>query len=186
MTHNFKFAAVYDLPFGHGKPYLNDGPGAWALGDWRITSVNLYSSGTPVGITSSYSLPLGNGRSTPYITSYDGWAGATQGGSFDPNPAATNGGDRFFAPYGSGPFPAQGLTSALNGFGNATRYNPKLRTFPSLTENMSVTRVFPIHESIRLEFRAEAFNVFNRVRFGTGPTQLQDPNFDASPAQAIC
>ena len=42
---------------------------------------------------------------------------------------------------------------------------------------MSVTRVFPIHESIRLEFRAEAFNVFNRVRFGTGPTQLQDPNF---------
>jgi hypothetical protein len=176
VTHNFKFAAVYDLPFGHGKPYLNHGPGAWALGDWRITSVNLYSSGTPVGITSSYSLPLGNGRSTPYTTSYDGWAGATQGGSFDPNPAATNGGDRFFAPYQSGPFPAQNL-NALNGFGNTTRYNPKLRTFPSLTENMSVTRVFPIHESIRLEFRAEAFNVFNRVRFGTGPAQLQDPNF---------
>ena len=42
VTHNFKFAAVYDLPFGHGKPYLNHGPGAWALGDWRITSVNLY------------------------------------------------------------------------------------------------------------------------------------------------
>ena len=91
--------------------------------------------------------------------------------------AATNGGDRFFAPYGSGPFASQGLATALNGFGNTTRYNPKLRTFPSLTENMSVTRVFPIHESIRLEFRAEAFNLFNRVRFGTGPTQLQDPNF---------
>jgi hypothetical protein len=40
-----------------------------------------------------------------------------------------------------------------------------------------VTRVFPIHEAIRMEFRAEAFNVFNRVRFGTGSTQLQDPNF---------
>src|SRR6185312_2688445 len=177
VTHNFKFAAVYDLPFGHGKAYLNHGPGAWVLGDWRITSVNLYSSGTPVGITTSTTQALFNGRSTPYVTSYDGWAGARQGGSFDPNPAAPNGGDRFFAPYQSGPFPNQGLATPLNGFGNATRYNPKLRTFPSLTENMSVTRVFPIHESIRLEFRAEAFNLFNRVRFGTGPTQLQDPNF---------
>ena len=116
------------------------------------------------------SLPLCNGRSTPYTTCYDGWAGATQGGSFDPPaPVAP-----FLRAVQSGPFPAQGL-NALNRFGNTTRYNPKLRTFPSLTENMSVTRVFPIHESIRLEFRAEAFNVFNRVRFGTGPTQLQDP-----------
>ena len=46
-----------------------------------------------------------------------------------------------------------------------------------MNENLSVTRVFPIQESVRLEFRAEAFNVFNRVRFGTGSTQMQDPNF---------
>jgi hypothetical protein len=92
-------------------------------------------------------------------------------------PAAPNGGDRFFTSHQSGPFPKQGLGTAYNGFGNATRYNPKVRQFPNLTENMSVTRIFPIHESIRMEFRAEAFNVFNRVRFGTGPTQLQDANF---------
>jgi hypothetical protein len=30
---------------------------------------------------------------------------------------------------------------------------------------------------MRIEFRAEAFNLFNRVRFGTGSTQLQDQNF---------
>ena len=29
----------------------------------------------------------------------------------------------------------------------------------------------------KLEFRAEAFNVFNRVRFGTGNTQLQSAQF---------
>ena len=28
-----------------------------------------------------------------------------------------------------------------------------------------------------MEFRAEAFNVFNRVRFGTGSTQIQSQNF---------
>ena len=58
--------------------------------------------------------------------------------------------------------------------GNSTRYNPKLRLFNNLNENMSVTRTFPIHESVKLEFRAEAFNIFNRVRFSTGSTQLQN------------
>ena len=28
-----------------------------------------------------------------------------------------------------------------------------------------------------MEFRAEAFNAFNRVRFGTGSTQIQSTNF---------
>ena len=29
---------------------------------------------------------------------------------------------------------------------------------------------------MRLDFRWEAFNIFNRVRFGTGPLKLSDPN----------
>jgi hypothetical protein len=77
----------------------------------------------------------------------------------------------------SGPFPYQGSGTALDSIGNETRYNPKLRLFPNLTENMSATRSFPIREKSRLEFRAEAFNVFNRTRFGTGSTQLQSQTF---------
>jgi hypothetical protein len=42
---------------------------------------------------------------------------------------------------------------------------------------MSVTKTFPIREQMRVEFRAEAFNVFNRVRFGTGSTTLQSQSF---------
>jgi hypothetical protein len=52
-----------------------------------------------------------------------------------------------------------------------------VRQFPAYNENLSLTRVFPIKEQIRLEFRAEAFNLFNRVRFGVGDTNLQDANF---------
>jgi len=181
VTHNFKLGLVYDLPFGKGKKYLTSGAASWVLGNWRVSSVNLYSSGLPVGISTSYSLPLANGRSTPYVTSYDGWQPASwKNGSFDPAV------DNFFVPYGSGPFPLQGNGTALNGFGNVTRYNPRVRQFPNLNENVSVARSFPIHESIRMEFRAEAFNVFNRVRFGIGnglgassnnTAQLQAQNF---------
>jgi hypothetical protein len=41
----------------------------------------------------------------------------------------------------------------------------------------SLAKGISLHEQIRVEFRAEAFNVFNRVRFGTGSTSLQAQNF---------
>ena len=77
----------------------------------------------------------------------------------------------------TGPFPNQGLATSLNGFSNATRYNPKVRQFSNLNENLSLSKSLPLRESLRVEFRAEAFNVFNRHRFGTGSLSLQDQNF---------
>ena len=91
-------------------------------------------------------------------------------GSFDPNPAAPNGGDRFLQPRSF--FPAQ----PTDRVGNATRANPKLREFPNYNENISVGKTFQVHEAIRVDFRWEAFNLLNRVRFGTGPRTLTDPN----------
>ena len=117
----------------------------------------------------------------PYITSYNGWQ-PSYSGKFNP---AT---DNFFVPYGTGPFPLQGSGTALNSIGNATRFNPKVRYFPNLNENMSLARTFPIHEKMRMEFRAEAFNVFNRVRFGTGKHAVAErpvrrPDRRRQPAQ---
>ena len=175
VPHDFKFSGVYDLPFGKGQRWVQKGPAAWLIGNWRLSLINVYDSGTPVAISSSYTLPIyasgAGGRVAPYINSYSGWQPSYSGG-FDP------GKDNFFVPYGgTGPFPLQGSGTALNGIGNDTRYNPKLRYFPNLNENLSVTRTFPIRESLRVEFRAEAFNALNRVRFGTGSTQLQSQSF---------
>jgi hypothetical protein len=176
VTHDFKFAGVVDLPFGKGHRWLQSGPGAWIAGGWRVSSINIYDSGTPVGIGTSLTLPIyangAGGRVPAYVTSYDGWQPSSwTNGSFDP------GKDHFFVPYGTGPFPTQGSATAFNSIGNVTRLNPKVRLFPNLTENMSVTRSFPITERAHLEFRAEAFNIFNRVRFGTGSTSLQSQTF---------
>jgi hypothetical protein len=176
VTHDFKLSAVYDLPFGKGQKYVTKGIASWIIGNWRVSTINLYSSGIPVSISTSLTLPIyapgdsGSTRVPPYITSYTGWQ-PSYSGKFDPQV------DRFFVPYGTGPFPTQGSGTALNSIGNDTRFNPKLRLFPNLTENISLTKTFPIHEKIRVEFRAEAFNIFNRVRFGTGSTQLQSQSF---------
>jgi hypothetical protein len=144
------------------------------LGDWRIASINVYDSGTPVGVQTSLTLPTNAlsaaGRVPAYVTSYNGWQPNWSGG-FDPSK------DTFFVPYGTGPFPLQGSGTALNSIGNETRFNPKVRLFPNLNENMSLTKVFPFKENKRVEFRAEAFNVFNRVRFGAGATSLQSTTF---------
>jgi hypothetical protein len=176
VSHDFKFSAVYDLPFGKGQKYLATGPAAWIIGNWRVSTINLYASGTPTALTTSYTLPIyapgdsGSTRLPVYINSYNGWQ-PSYSGKFNPQT------DHFFVPYGTGPFPLQGSGTNLNSIGNSTRYNPKLRLFNNLTENLSLARTFPIHEKIRMEFRAEAFNVFNRVRFGTGSTQLQSQTF---------
>ncbi|MBV8831279.1 MAG: hypothetical protein JO108_18855, partial [Acidobacteriaceae bacterium] len=168
-----KAGFVYDLPFGKNRKYLTHGPASWFLGNWGVNGVLFYSSGLPIGITSSYLLPLygaTNGRSIPYVTSYTGWQ-PNWNGKFDPTV------DGFLVPYGTGPFPLQSQNVADNGFGNETRFNPKVRQFPNLNENLALLRTFPIKESIRLDLRAEAFNIFNRVRFGPGDLNLQDQNF---------
>jgi Carboxypeptidase regulatory-like domain/TonB dependent receptor len=179
VTHNFKLGFAYDLPFGKGQSYLTSGPAAWALGNWRLSGVLTYAGGQPVQVTSSYVLPLygnSNGRTAAYVNSYNNWQ-PKWNGSFDPSV------DTFLVPYCgatpscTGPFPTQGAGTALNGFGNETRYNPLVRQFGNYNENLSVARTFPIRENVRMEFRAEAFNLLNRVRFGPGDTNLQDANF---------
>lgn len=174
VTHDFKFAGVYDLPLGKGQRWVNHGPAAWLIGNWRLSSINIYDSGTPVGIGTTLTLPIyasgAGGRVPAYVTSYNGWQPNWAGG-FDP------GKDNFFVPYGTGPFPTQGSGTNLNSIGNVTRYNPKVRLFPNLNENMSLTKSFPIREKTSVEIRAEAFNILNRVRFGTGSTTLQSATF---------
>jgi len=163
-THNFKLGLVYELPFGKGKRFLSKGVGAAILGHWRASSLHYYASGLPVSLGTTVNFPIFNGRNAPLVSTYDGWRGTQAGGKFDPQT------DRFFQPasfFGTQPTDRPG---------NETRYNPKLRQFPNLSENVSLAKTIPLREQVRIDFRAEAFNVFNRVRFGTGPTTLQDPN----------
>jgi hypothetical protein len=61
-THVVNGNAVYQLPFGHGKPMLNQGGIASAIaGNWELTTTALARTGFPVNVLmpSSYTAPDG-------------------------------------------------------------------------------------------------------------------------------
>jgi hypothetical protein len=166
ITHNFKFNAVWEVPVGRGRAFLTrGGPLDWIAGGWRASAIFNYSSGQPLGLGTSNSLPLFAGGNRPIISTYEGWRPATIGESFDPAV------DRTIQPASF--FPAQ----PANTIGNMTRYNPGFRANRLFTENLSFAKSFPITERTRIDFRAELFNAFNRVRFGMGSLSLQSQNF---------
>ena len=165
ITHNLKLSAVWDLPVGKGKLVNVKGPADWIIGGWRISGIATYSSGTPNALATTNSLPLFGGGLRPIISTHDGWQPATKGDHFDPAVDRTIQAASFF--------PAQ----PANTFGNMTRYNPKFRAFPNYNENFSLAKTFPVRERVRLDFRAEMFNAFNRVRFGQGSLTIQSQTF---------
>jgi hypothetical protein len=165
LTHNVKISEVYELPFGKGRRYLTHGVAAWTLGGWRVASIQYYASGQPQGLTTTVSLPLGGGADRPDVPTYQGWRAHGCSG-FDPSVNRMIQPASFF-----------GAQPGSGSFGDETRLNPSFRQCPSLTENISVSRMFFLRENLKLNFRVEGFNVFNRTQWGTGSLSLQSPTF---------
>jgi hypothetical protein len=175
QTHNAKLSYVYDLPFGVGKRYLNGkGLASAILGGWRVAGIHTYASGTPISVGTTVSFPIFNGTNRATVPTYDGWRGAIKGDKFDPFA------DSFLQPVSY--FGTQPTTQ----FGNATRYNPKLRSWPGLNENVSLAKTIAFTEETRLDFRWETFNLLNRTAFGSlsGGASLQNNNWGLWRAQS--
>ena len=49
--------------------------------------------------------------------------------------------------------------------------------------SLAVFKNFPIHENLSFDFRVEAFNLFNRVQFGSPNTQFGNAQFGWITAQ---
>ncbi len=165
QTHTIKFSTLYNLPFGKGERWMSSGFLSHVLGGWRVAGIQVYNSGTPIALARNNPLPIFNYSSRPLVDTYDNWRGPIADSQFDPAV------DRFLKPANQ--FPAQPATT----FGNATRFNPKVRSFWGQSENVSLAKTFRITERFRVDLRGEAFNVFNRVIFGTGNTNLNAGTF---------
>lgn len=71
--------------------------------------------------------------------------------------------------------PINPITGNTNRPGNAPRNF--LRGFDAVQVNLAVRREFPIHEGLKLQFRAEAFNIVNHPNFGGINSFFGEPTF---------
>jgi len=171
-THAIKLTAVYNMPFGKGEKWLTGGALGWLAGGWRVSGIFDYGSGAPIALTRNNPLPIFNGSARPFVDSYENWRAPIRGEKFDPAV------DNFLNPA------MRSIAQPAFGYGNLTRFNPKVRSFWGQTENVSLARTFRITESIRIDLRGEAFNLFNRTIFGIGSTNLNSLTFGQVTNQA--
>jgi hypothetical protein len=169
QTHAVKLNTVYELPFGKGRRWITRGFTSQAIGGWRLSAIQVYASGFPIGVTVNAPMAIFNGVNRPWITNYN-WK-STWSGTFDPaKDTYLNAAD----------FPAQ----PAGVLGDATRFNPLVRGFPTLNENVSLGKSFNLTERFKLDFRAEAFNLLNRTVFSNPNTNLNSSAFGIVSGQA--
>ena len=66
QTHTVHMNTVYNLPVGRGRRFVSNGGLADRLiGDWRVSAVQTYNSGTPIGVTRNANLPIFNTANRP-------------------------------------------------------------------------------------------------------------------------
>ena len=185
QTHSIKVNYSYELPFGPAKPFLKTGVLSKVVGGWRVAGVHAYASGYPLTVFPGYGLPLFGGENRITVLDYKDWRAPTQGGSFDPLV------DLWWDPSKFNPRPVdsvdqlQGVKGGVltADFGNATVRNPYERGPWFLSENISIARTFGFNQT-RLEFRFEAFNLFNRVMWGAPDSTITSANFGRVTTQA--
>jgi hypothetical protein len=68
--------------------------------------------------------------------------------------------------------------------GNTAAYYGNLRSQYANNTDLSLFKQFVPKENLRVQFRAEAFNVFNRVQFGSPETNVTSTSFGVITSQA--
>jgi hypothetical protein len=177
-----QFSYVYSLPIGRGKhfggnmhPVLNTIVGGWQLnGIWR------FNNGRPVILvqTADSSIPT-YGTLRPTLTAPLKANHSSEGGML--TNYFTNACD-IGNTCVDGSIGGVGALAETPSFtlGNAPRTYGGVRQPGTRIVNMALFKEFPlgiVHEGMRMEFRAEAFNVFNHPQFGSVDTGFGDGSF---------
>lgn len=159
-------SVVYDLPFGKGRRYLGSSNVAVdsVLGGWRMTLINTMNSGLPINLTYSPAAAFVAGNSLTYRPNLTGQK--LYNDRNDPN--------NFLNPLG-----AAVPTDRTQPFGTAGRNIIRSANF--FQTDLGLHKAFPLwKESTKLEFRMEAFNLFNRTNFVSPNANASDIRFDSA------
>jgi hypothetical protein len=159
----FVFSWNLELPFGHGKKFLSGMNPVVdkILGGWQLNSIETYRSGTPIAVSGGPTRPLFGGGNRP------NWISSTvrtnvSMSNFDPAINRYLDINAFAQPA---PFT----------FGNAPPRLPNVRTPFYLNEDFSAFKNIYFRETIYVQFRAEFYNIFNRVVFAGPAANINNP-----------
>ena len=171
-TYDVRNAGVmnvsYDLPFGNGKQMLNSSSGLenGIVGGWTLNSIVTIQSGFPFTPQLSFN-PSNDGDSKNPVR--PSWNPAFTG------PVILGGTTQWFNPQAF-MVPAQGT------FGNVGR---NVLTGPGLaTWDFSVLKDTHLFERFNLQFRAEIFNLLNRVNLDT-PNLIVFTSADCNASSSV-
>jgi len=167
--HRAVISYIVDLPFGKGQPIGRDASGfaGKMISGWGLNGVTTFQSGNPlpVSVSVNTSNSFGGGQ-RPNRTGLP----AERDGS------AQSRLDQWFNTS------AFSLPAAFT-FGNAARTMPDVRSHGINNFDFTLFKNTAITERVGLQFRAEIFNLFNRVRFGYPGTAMGQPQFGVISGQ---
>lgn len=164
------FSGVYELPFGRGRQFGN-GMSRWldtVAGGWQLNGIWTPQSGGILGISATNQ----PGLFTEAIRANNNGKSAAQSGDAH---------ERLERWFDTTVF-SQPAAFTL---GNMSPLVADLRNHHINNLDASLFKIFSLTEKFRLQFRAEAFNSLNRVRFGSPNTTVTaGANFGRITTQA--
>jgi hypothetical protein len=158
LRHRFVFSGTYELPFGKGKMFANhvSKPLDTIVGGWRLNTIITLQSGLPFSLTT----PGSPSNARPDVI-----------GTLSTHPGNTQ---RYFDTSAVAPAPTNsgGVLLRQGTLGRNTLIGPGARTV-----DLSISKTTPLKERFKLEFRAEAFNLFNHPVYNNPNTDISAGNF---------
>ncbi len=180
---------VYDLPYGHGRRYGSNSNGVVnaVLGGWQLTTINTMTSGLPVNLNYSSSTTTGNTApggtgvaplfTTDLVSLRPQHINGTPFKGLSSNIVKTTGGALTgYLARSSYDYPSYSLYGSTTAYGNVSRNN--LRSYSFFQTDLGLHKAFNLwSESSKLDFRAEAFNVLNKVNYGAPDGNISNGSF---------
>lgn len=162
VRHRFVANTTWELPVGSGRRFLNGGVLSKIAGGFTLNAIVQAQSGLPLSISALDPALQG----LAFIALRPNLVG-------DPRREAGDKAARITQFFNTTAFEQP----ASYTFGSAARTLSNLRGPGYFATNLSLQRSFNFTETARLQFRAEAFNVFNRANFSAPGTVLGATNF---------
>ncbi len=166
VRHVFSGDVIYDLPYGRGQTLGNhSGFFPAVFGSWEASGIVTARSGLPVNVTvdrPSNSVPTGyTANQRPDVVP-----------GTSPRPSLGRGIQHWINPAAFSTTTPSFLAGA---YGDAPR-NP-LRAPALWQADLALARHIPLTEALKVQFRAELFNVFNRAQYGSPLADLTGAGF---------